>query len=975
MLRENAIPGSLQARWRVALMVVVSLLVSASPAAASDIDDAETQFRLGNDAYALGHYREALAHWFASNRIAPNLHVVFNIARAYEGLELYDESYRYHQQVVAQAKTPEDLGPSRDAMARLAPRVALVDIATTPPGAAIFVDRLDLGSVGFAPATLAVAPGPHQIILTLPDHRDATVDVVAVRSKTALVRATLEPRTGRIATSGSPLGARVRVEHSDVEGRLGDTLVVPIGAHVVSVEQPGYNAVQRSVDVVEDGTTALAVTLEPEVGTLIVGSDEEGALVRVDGVPVGFAPAVLDRVPVGRRHVTVALAGFADFERDVEVVAGKSQQIDAVLDVASRVEAASLTPESVDEAPASVSIVTRPELDAFHSTTVKDALTGTRGVYSTDDQTYEVMGIRGFSQPSEANNRILIQIDGHTLNDDWLGAAYGGVDEIAGLDLVERVELVRGPGSTLYGTGALFGVVNLVTPEAVHEPRREVGVGIVAPGTARLSGTLAGRVGDFELEGYAGGVVKGRSDFYSPAQVGSDDAPDGVARGVGGREAGTLLLIGRNGALSARAYYNVNTIHIPNGSFETLYGDTREAITDRRAFAEVRYEPRLSDTVELSTRLSFDHYDYQGDFPYAEEDGGLYRETYQGNWLDLEGRVVGHTGPLRLTGGMSGQLHVTNIAEGGNVGDELVYDDRHPYQAFSIYALADWSIVDALALTAGLRFDIWNIEALPKADGSGQADRVFDSVNPRLALRFAPAPDQALKALFGRGFRAPSVYDLTYNDGGITRDPSPGLDPETIYTGELEYRWTLSRSWRSVVATYLTSIENLIQEKVAADAEEDAVITLENSRRTVWSFGAEAELRHEFDRGLFASLFYAFNHTAAGKLFGADELPNSPRHSAGAKLAVPLIGRQLGLVSRLVIESGRKDRDGARTGMAVWWDVGIQGRLAAVPIEYGVMARNALDWRVRAPVGSEMPDATIEQPRFWISADLTLRFD
>src|SRR6185295_8567422 len=118
------------------------------------------------------------------------------------------------------------------------------------------------------------------------------------------------------------------------------------------------------------------------------------------------------------------------------------------------VEAASKRLLAVDEAPASTTVITAEEIRAFGYTTLAQALQVVRGFYLTDDRTYTATGVRGFSPPGDYNTRILILWDGHAMNDVWIGQGF--VERGLNVDLneVERIEIVRGPGSALYGTGA-----------------------------------------------------------------------------------------------------------------------------------------------------------------------------------------------------------------------------------------------------------------------------------------------------------------------------------------------------------------------------------------------------------------------------------------------------------------------------------------------------------------------------------------
>src|SRR5262249_52642757 len=98
-----------------------------------------------------------------------------------------------------------------------------------------------------------------------------------------------------------------------------------------------------------------------------------------------------------------------------------------------------------------------------------EALRGTRGFSISNDGAYYSVGVRGLGQPGDYGNRVLILSDGASLNDNLLSSSYIGSDGRDDLHDVSRIEVVRGPGSLLYGTGAFAGLVNLV-PREKDEP-------------------------------------------------------------------------------------------------------------------------------------------------------------------------------------------------------------------------------------------------------------------------------------------------------------------------------------------------------------------------------------------------------------------------------------------------------------------------------------------------------------------------
>src|SRR5262249_27237518 len=119
--------------------------------------------------------------------------------------------------------------------------------------------------------------------------------------------------------------------------------------------------------------------------------------------------------------------------------------------------------QKVTEAPASVTIVTADEIKKYGYRTLADILQSVNGFYVTSDRNYSYLGIRGFSRPADYNTRVLVLQDGHRLNDNVYDEAYIGTESPLDVDLIDRVEIIRGPSSSLYGTNAFLGVINVIT--------------------------------------------------------------------------------------------------------------------------------------------------------------------------------------------------------------------------------------------------------------------------------------------------------------------------------------------------------------------------------------------------------------------------------------------------------------------------------------------------------------------------------
>ncbi len=127
------------------------------------------------------------------------------------------------------------------------------------------------------------------------------------------------------------------------------------------------------------------------------------------------------------------------------------------------IETVSKFEQRVIEAPASVSIVTSEEIKKYGYRNLADLLRGVRGFFVNYDRAYHYLGIRGFSRGGDYNTRFLLLIDGHRINETIYDTATIGNELPLDIDLIDRVEVIRGPGSSLYGANAFFGIINIIT--------------------------------------------------------------------------------------------------------------------------------------------------------------------------------------------------------------------------------------------------------------------------------------------------------------------------------------------------------------------------------------------------------------------------------------------------------------------------------------------------------------------------------
>ena len=965
-------------------MILGLSLAAARPVHADDLaDQAELEFSLGAEFYQRADYKLALEHFLISNRLVANKNVVFNIARSYEQLKSYPAAFRYYSLALEGESDADARAKIIAAIAQIKQYVTVLRVTTRPAGATLYIDRKDLGERGASPQVLGLAPRAYKVIAELPGHEPASVDVPATSAGQELaLELELKPILGEVAFNGEP-GARVSLEDEPSISPCAIPCVLSLsaGTHTALLSKPGFRDAKLPFAVLPHRRTSLLSHLEAQVGSALISTDEPGALVQIDGKASGFTPAILT-LPVGIHSVVLELKGFRKEQRMIRVPADGETRLDLLLTESEEVVAASRAIEQVEDAPSSVTLVGERELATFAPPTIAEAVRGVPGVYLSDDRSYVTLGMRGLSRLGSYGNRILVTYDGQPMNDDWVGSSYVGYDALTDLGDVERIEVVRGPGSVLYGTNALSGVINVVS-------RNDAPPGVSAGISTNQNGVARARArGDAKFGKDAGAwaslaIARGNGrSFRFPEYVGATSPnDDGVARGVDGFESGTFRGRAYWKFLSAQWSAHSYEKHLPTAEFGTLFGDGRTQQTDKRSFVELRAEPHVSDTATVLTRLHWNHYTFRGVYPRGTDDGGVEIDTYRGSWLGLEQRVeFSPIAQLRVTVGGEGQLHY-QVEQRGRDDNGTFLDDTgshgRPFQVGALYALADATLGARAQLSLGARLDAYS------TFGS--------SLNPRAALILKPYAAGNTKLIAGKAFRAPSTYELYYNDSGFTQIQSPRLSPESLYSLEVEHAHRFSASMVGTAAAYGNYAARLIS-PFGGGSQLDP-LHYENERSPLVVLGGDLGLRREFRQGAMFAVSYGFSVTRFLATNGAGDLvsfaqaadkrsaANSPRHLASLKGALPILNRALTLGSRLSIEGPRYDRyenrtdpSQGKTGSVVIWDLVFSGEESHYGVRYSFGVYNAFDWRYSLPVSTEFVQRSIEQTGRSYQASLDVKF-
>jgi outer membrane receptor protein involved in Fe transport len=558
------------------------------------------------------------------------------------------------------------------------------------------------------------------------------------------------------------------------------------------------------------------------------------------------------------RHSFVRRATFAAVLAAGSVRADAQQPlVDVSLDslLNTRITAASKYAQTGDVAASSVTIVTSDDIRSFGYRNMQEVLESVRGFYVSNDRNYPSLGARGFSRSGRYNSRILLLIDGHATNDQVWGATPTGTDLPLNLDFIERIEIVQGPGSAVYGTAAMFAVINIVTKSALTLDGGIARVGIGALGERAIA-LAAGRTFGSQVS-VAGSALlthtRGADQYY--AEFDDPATQNGIARGLdwehGVSAYGTLAWK----ELTVRSGFRTRGKGNPTGSFGTVFGDSRSKTVDTGIWGDLAIEHAVSGTITVSGRLFADRISFRGIYPYDSGPSAFSTfgdGTGAGMELLLRWEPISR---LRLTVGTEEKV-VTRAAFSARAEDGTVTDDDAPSHIVSGFVQSELQLLPSALLVGGVRHDRYST--------------VGSATTPRLGLIFTPRNGTTVKLLYGEAFRAPSPAEALLTSGPY--QDNPGLEPERIATTEIAVQQRLGGAFLLGLSGYRYEIDGLINEQlVSPDVVRFANVSYAEAR------GVELQLDARPVGPIAAQVTYAVQRTRDGQ---GITMTNSPRHVA-----------------------------------------------------------------------------------------------
>jgi len=487
------------------------------------------------------------------------------------------------------------------------------------------------------------------------------------------------------------------------------------------------------------------------------------------------------------------------------------------------------TKKSIHKAPSVATVITSDDIQAMGANTIHQVIETVTGIHTYPSNfnrmnpSYSIRGIH-----TAENSQVLVLVNGIRTTFAFNGAKWNIFD--LGVNLIDRVEIIRGPGSAVYGADAYSGVINIITKGTQDSFKNDAGV----------------RTGSFETKsawfnyGYQQNDLK--LSFNGQWQDTSGDSSRVV-------QADLLHLLGlpdlsnAPGALDTRHRYvdlhaqldfkglYANLWHLDieggTGAGAAQALSNSDKTTAKQTNIEIGYKATITDNLTIDINLFHQNYEdftYFKIFPdgYIDVDGVKYTDGFIGapkgedtnygfKFISTYSGINQHN--IRVELGHKDTQEVTDewknfgpgiIEEGQTTQDDTLTSVKGtPYiylgdneRRLSYISLQDeWAFASDWEFTAGIRYDDYS--------------DFGSTVNPRLALVWQTQHNLTTKLLYGSAFRAPSFGELYSSNNPVLRG-NPELKPEEIDTVELAIDYRPNFDWKILFNIYKYQASDLI---------------------------------------------------------------------------------------------------------------------------------------------------------------------
>ena len=603
-------------------------------------------------------------------------------------------------------------------------------------------------------------------------------------------------------------------------------------------------------------------------GKVITGENEllDGANVIISGTQYGAASQVdgsfeIKNLPFGKYSLEVSLIGYTkrviniDFNRSTKpiiiILNEEALQAKQIVVSASKYE------QKLEDLPVSTAIIQPDVISKNNYQTFDEILRNVPGVQMNLEQP-SIRGSSGYSKGSGA--RVLTAVNGIPM---YSGDTGDIVWELIPMADIERIEIIKGPSSSLYGSSAIGGVINIITKSTVKNPITHV----------------RSYFGAYDKPAYYIWKWNNNLRTFYGLEVTHSNSTGNLGYTVSFKKFDNMSYRQNDYAKRYLGYLKFNYdlsandnlsffadyLNMDRGNF-LYWKDSRNALVPK--------DEDNGNTVKsnrLFSGLIFNH-KFNKDFS-AQFKSSYYYTKFDGYGLELTESIANlFRDEVMINANLSDDWTITSGAEisFSNVSSNIFKNPN--FFGTGAYFQGEYKGIDKLIASFGIRFDYMKLDSVSGAN----------AVTPKFGLNYKLSKDFILRASFGTGFRAPTpaeVFTTTALTGGLSIKGNTNLTAETSISGEIGAKYFVTPQTNLDLALFITDYKNYIEANLVSDGIQ--FINLPEARVE----GAELGVNVDILPGLIKANA-GYTYLWARNLTDNKAMKYRPRHSLFGQLQV-----------------------------------------------------------------------------------------
>lgn len=541
--------------------------------------------------------------------------------------------------------------------------------------------------------------------------------------------------------------------------------------------------------------------------------------------------------------------------------------------------------KSIEEVPAVATVVTAEQMKNMGARDIMDVLRGVPGIGITKGfggrEAIEVRGIK-----TNNSDKVKLLIDSHSVNDNLSGGAAWSFNSLS-VDNIKRIEIIRGPGSALYGSNAFSGMINVITKDGEDMDGIIASVGGGSFGTGKLNLQVGKKFTDLDVAFSAdyfttdGAKLRINSDLLGNSGN-TDDFEEKLDL--------SLNMAYKGFALNSKYVLRKRGPYL--GAANTLNDESE--VNTAQFFVELSYNHSFNEDVKLIAKVYIDEFDWDAYWELFPEGTTLATGTFSDGMIgnpSIKERTLGTEFQLDyqgldnnlLTFGVVGEnrkqfdvKHIANFNPNTNapldsfqdISSWANFNQDKVRDIWAVYLQDVWDITENLGLTLGIRHDNYS--------------DFGSTTNPRAALVWNFLKDWDAKFLYGTAFRAPSFEEL-FNINNPAVLGNPDLQAEKMRTFEFSVGYTYKNHTNFRISYFNNSFKNKIELVPQSTA---GLFKFDNTEGAKVD-GIEAEIKRKFTKDTYAYANYTYQNPEDKDT--GEKLEDVPTHKGNAGINIGLI--------------------------------------------------------------------------------------